>query len=119
MSEPLVIGIDSSTTATKAIAFDAKGGVVAEGRAPIAMTNPRLGHFEQDPRDWWSSTAAALKGCVAELDPGRVKAIAVSNQRETLGMFGADGEPVRPAILWLDERARREADGRDMVVLNS
>ncbi|MEO1103560.1 MAG: FGGY-family carbohydrate kinase [Pseudomonadota bacterium] len=108
MTTPLVIGIDSSTTATKAIAFDTAGGVVAEGRAPIAMTNPKLGHFEQDARDWWHSTAEALRGCLANLDPARVKAVAITNQRETLGIFGADGEPIRPAMLWLDERARVE-----------
>ncbi len=108
MSDPLVIGIDSSTTSTKAIAFDVSGAFVAEGRAAIEMTNPALGHFEQDPADWWRSTAAALKDCTAAIDPARVAAVAVTNQRETLGMFGADGEPVRPAILWLDERARIE-----------
>lgn len=108
MSDPLVIGIDSSTTSTKAIAFDATGALVAEGRAAIEMTNPALGHFEQDPADWWRSTASALKDLTAEIDASRVAALAVSNQRETLGIFGADGEPVRPAILWLDERARIE-----------
>ena len=108
MSGDLVIGIDASTTAVKAIAFDARGSALAEGRASIEMTNPALGHFEQDARDWWSATASALKGCVAELGQSRIAGVAVSNQRETLGLFGADGEPVRPAILWLDERSRLE-----------
>ncbi|GAB5373613.1 MAG: FGGY-family carbohydrate kinase [Acuticoccus sp.] len=108
MSDPLVIGIDSSTTSTKAIAFDLAGALVAEGRAAIEMANPALGHFEQDPVDWWRSTASALTDCTREIDPARVAAVAITNQRETLGIFGADGEPVRPGILWLDERARTE-----------
>ncbi|MEM6761936.1 MAG: FGGY-family carbohydrate kinase [Pseudomonadota bacterium] len=108
MSSPLVIGVDSSTTATKAIAFDATGCVVSEGRASIEMTNPKLGYFEQDPKDWWRSTATALQGCLSGIDAERVAGLSVSNQRETLGVFGADGEPVRPALLWLDERAREE-----------
>jgi len=108
VSDPLVIGIDSSTTSTKAIAFDLGGTLLAEGRAGIEMSNPALGHFEQDAADWWHSTARALRDCTAEIDAGRVAALAVTNQRETLGMFGADGEPVRPAMLWLDERARGE-----------
>ena len=45
----LVIGIDSSTTSTKAIAWDREGAAVAEGRAEIALSNPRPGWFEQDP----------------------------------------------------------------------
>ena len=57
-SPDLVIGIDSSTSATKAIAWDRDGRAVAEGRAWIAMSNPQPGFFEQDPDDWWSSTAA-------------------------------------------------------------
>ncbi|MEM9220971.1 MAG: FGGY family carbohydrate kinase [Pseudomonadota bacterium] len=108
MSDPLVIGIDSSTTATKAIAFDARGRFVREGRAPIEMSNPRLGYFEQDTRDWWRSTAQALRDCLGDLDPSAVAAVAISNQRETLGVFDENNEPLCPALLWLDERARVE-----------
>ena len=57
----LVIGIDNSTSATKAIAWDASGRAVAEGRAPVALANPAPGFFEQDPREWWSSTVTALR----------------------------------------------------------
>ena len=47
MTTDLVIGIDSSTSATKAIAWDGEGRAIAEGRAPIAMSNPAAGQFEQ------------------------------------------------------------------------
>jgi sugar (pentulose or hexulose) kinase len=102
----LVIGIDSSTSATKAIAWDAGGRAVAEGRAPVALDNPRPGFFEQDPRAWWSSTVAALNQLLGVVEAGRVAAIAISNQRETFALFAADGTPLRPGTLWLDERAR-------------
>ncbi|MEM8853752.1 MAG: FGGY-family carbohydrate kinase [Pseudomonadota bacterium] len=105
---PLVIGLDSSTTATKAIAWDMTGTAVAEGRAPVAMTNPKLGHFEQDSRDWWHAAATALKACTEAVDPSAIKGLAISNQRETVGFLDADGEPVRPAMLWVDERSRNE-----------
>ncbi|MEM0907337.1 MAG: FGGY family carbohydrate kinase [Pseudomonadota bacterium] len=106
MTAPIVIGIDSSTTSTKALAFDAAGRLLSEGRSAIPMTNPQMGYFEQDPRDWWRSTVAALQGCLDGLDASAVKGLSISNQRETLGVFDADGVPVRPAILWLDERSR-------------
>ena len=51
MNEPLVIGIDSSTQSTKAIAWNRAGVAVAEGRADISMSNPRLDCFEQEPED--------------------------------------------------------------------
>ncbi|MEM8663817.1 MAG: FGGY family carbohydrate kinase [Pseudomonadota bacterium] len=106
--DPVVIGLDSSTTSTKAIAFDADGAIVAEGRAAIPMTNPQLGHFEQAAADWWRTAAEALKDCVAGLGGRQVAGLAVSNQRETVGVFDANGTEVRPAIQWLDERSRVE-----------
>jgi sugar (pentulose or hexulose) kinase len=106
MSRDLVIGIDSSTSATKAIAWDAEGRAVAEGRVAIAMSNPLPGHFEQDPAEWWSSTAAALRQLTTKVDPARVAAIGISNQRETFGFFGEDGQALRPGMVWLDERAK-------------
>ena len=74
MNQDLVIGIDSSTSATKAIVWDRAGRAVAEGRAPIAMSNPEPGFFEQHPNDWWRSTAEALKEVTAKVDPGRIAA---------------------------------------------
>ena len=100
----LVVGIDSSTTATKAIAWDREGRPVAEGRAPIPLSNPQDGWLEQDPDDWWVSAVAALRGLA--VDPARIAAVAISNQRETFGVFDEAGRALRPAMLWLDERAR-------------
>ncbi len=101
----LVIGIDSSTTATKAIAWDRTGAPRAEGRAPIPLAQPRPRHFEQDPSDWWRSTSQALRELTARVESSRIAGLAISNQRETFGLFGERGEPIRPAIVWLDERA--------------
>jgi sugar (pentulose or hexulose) kinase len=105
MPRDLVIGIDSSTTATKAIAWDRTGAPVAEGRAAIPLAQPRPRYFEQDPEDWWRSTFLALRELTAKVEPARIAGVAISNQRETFGLFGEHGEPIRPAIVWLDERA--------------
>ena len=105
MPRDLVIGIDSSTTATKAIAWDRKGTPVAEGRAAIPLAQPRPRYFEQEPEDWWRSTSLALRELTEKVEPARIAGVAISNQRETFGLFGEHGEPIRPAIVWLDERA--------------
>ena len=110
MEQDLVIGIDASTTATKATAWNAIGELVAEGRESVSMTNPAPGRFEQDPADWWRSTVSALRAVVAQIDPRRIAAISISNQRETFGVFREDGTPVRPALVWLDERAMDETE---------
>ena len=101
----LVVGIDSSTSATKAIAWDRTGTPVAEGRAPIPLATPRPDWFEQDPLDWWRSTATALRQLTARVDAARIAGFAISNQRETFGLFTAAGEALRPGITWLDSRA--------------
>jgi sugar (pentulose or hexulose) kinase len=105
MPRELVIGIDSSTTATKAIAWDRTGAPVAEGRAAIPLAQPRPSYFEQEPEDWWHSTSLALRELMAKVEPARIAGVAISNQRETFGLFGEHGEAIRPAIVWLDERA--------------
>ena len=105
---PLVIGLDSSTQSTKAIAWDRRGRPVAEGRAGIPLANPGLDRFEQDPEDWWTACLAALADCTRQIDPARVEGLAIANQRETIAFLDARGRSVRPAIIWLDERARAE-----------
>lgn len=119
MAGDLVIGIDASTTATKAIAWTVEGQAVAEGRASIGINSPQPNYYEQDPAEWWSSARNALSAVTKQIDPERIAAISVSNQRETLGAFDQDGNAIRPGTVWLDERARHlvdelaEAVGRD------
>ncbi|NLS79007.1 MAG: xylulose kinase, partial [Chloroflexi bacterium] len=55
-----LIGIDCSTQSTKAVAWDLQGRAIAEGRAPLRVSHPAPGWAEQDPAEWWESTAAAL-----------------------------------------------------------
>jgi sugar (pentulose or hexulose) kinase len=109
MKSDLVIGLDSSTTTTKAIAWDRRGHVVAEGRAGVPLSNPRSGWFEQDVGDWTNAAAKALKQLSKKIDMARVGAIAISNQRESFAQFDSGNKPLRPGTLWLDERAHGEA----------
>jgi sugar (pentulose or hexulose) kinase len=110
MPGDLVIGIDASTTATKAIAWDRDGRALAEGRAPIPIANPKPGWWEQDPEDWWSSTVKALKDLLGHVDANTVAALAISNQRETFGVFDQEGRPLRPGTVWLDQRSHAEVE---------
>ncbi len=110
MGADLVLGIDSSTTATKAIAWTADGRPMAEGRAPVPMAEVRPGWFEQGVEDWWRSLARALRALFAQIEPSRIAALAITNQRETIGFLDRGGEELRPAILWLDERCREDVE---------
>ena len=104
----LVIGLDSSTQSTKAIAWSVTGALVAEGRADISMAIPQKGYYEQNPEDWWSSACAALRSLCSQIDTSLVDGMAISNQRETMGYFDDNLKPVHPAIVWLDNRSTAE-----------
>ena len=104
----LVVGLDSSTTATKAIAWRRDGTIAGHGRSPIPLLSPGHNRYEQDPEDWWRSACGALQGLFQKVAPSDVAAIAIANQRETFVPLGQDGHPVRPAIVWLDQRCEEE-----------
>ena len=105
-TDKVVIGIDSSTQSTKALAWDRSGRAVASGSAPIAMSNPCHDRFEQDPVDWWRSFCGAVRECLRQIDGRAVEALSIAHQRETVAFLDHRGDAIRPAILWLDERSR-------------
>lgn len=108
MAADYVVGVDSSTTATKAVVWDPEGRAVAEGRATFPMAMPHSGWHEQNAEDWWCSTKTALKAAASKVDPSRIAAIGITHQRESFVCTDGDGHPLRPAILWLDGRAYGE-----------
>jgi xylulokinase len=117
----LVIGIDASTTAIKAVAMRRDGTEVAQARATYPLSNPAPGHFEQNAEHWWTALREALAALVRIVDPVRFAGLAIAHQRETFTLIDASGKPLIPAILWLDERARPQvarlaaAHGRDTI----
>jgi xylulokinase len=110
MNKDLVIGLDSSTSATKAIAWTREGAPLAEGRSGIPLASPAPDWYEQDAGDWWRSACAALREVARQVSAARIAAIAISAQRETFVPLDEDGIPVRLAIVWLDQRCRDEVE---------
>jgi xylulokinase len=108
MSRDLVIGIDSSTTATKAVVWDRTGRTIAEGRATFELSEPQPGWGEQNPEDWWTATSTAIRRAAQSVDARRVAALCITHQRESFACVTEDGHPLRPAMLWLDRRAVAE-----------
>ena len=109
--EPLVIAIDSSTSASKAVVVDVRGHVLSEGKADIDLLSPEMNHYEHDPVQWWTSTRDAITQATAALEPAdraRVAALCITHQRESFVLVDDDGNALRPAILWLDSRAGAE-----------
>ncbi len=108
---PLVIAVDTSTTATKAIVVDASGKVLALGKSEIPMHTPAMNFYEHDPRDWWRTTDEAVSEAVSQLSAdqvARIRAMCVTPQRQSFGLFKLDGTPIRKGPLWLDSRAAEQ-----------
>ncbi|MFJ4828726.1 xylulokinase [Streptomyces sp. NPDC088747] len=99
---PLVVGVDSSTQSTKALVVDVSTGqVVASGQAPHTVTSGA--GRESDPRQWWDALREALHQCG---DAAReAAAVSIGGQQHGLVTLDAQGEPVRPALLWNDVRS--------------
>ncbi|MBU8808007.1 FGGY-family carbohydrate kinase [Mycolicibacterium goodii] len=109
MRAPLVLAVDCSTTAAKAIIVDAKGDLVGTGAQALQTQTPAPHWFEQDAADWWTATDEAVRQALSEIDDrGAVAAVCVTHQRETFVCLDADESPIRPAILWMDGRADAE-----------
>ena len=108
MTEKVVIGVDSSTTACKAIAWNKRGQAVAEGRASYPLLRPEPTWFEQNAEEWWSSICTALKELLNQIDATSVEALCITHQRESFVPIDEQGQPIRNAILWLDERTRAQ-----------
>lgn len=108
---PVVLALDSSTTSTKAIAFDLEGRTVVEARRDYPRRNPRPGWQEQDAHDWWTATAGAIKDVTDQLAGEReILALCMTHQRETFVLLDENDEPIRPAVLWLDTRAHEQIE---------
>lgn len=106
MNGSVVIGVDSSTTACKAIAWDKHGQIVAEGRDSYPLLRPQPTWFEQNAEHWWHSIGVALKELLSQIDVAKIEAICITHQRESFVPIDKQGRPIRNAILWLDERTR-------------
>ncbi len=104
---PTVIGIDSSTQATKAELRDVdSGALLATGRASHPATTPPVS--EQDPEAWWR----ALVEAVDQLGDARadVVALSVAAQQHGLVLVDEDGRTIRPAKLWNDTTSASQAE---------
>jgi xylulokinase len=103
-----VLGVDVGTTAVKAAVVAADGRVHGTASVEYPTSYPRAGWVEQDPDDWWRAACGAIRGALEGADRTDVAAVCVSAQAPTMLPLGDRGEPLRPALIWMDRRAEAE-----------
>lgn len=106
----LVVGIDVGSQGTCAQAIDAGGRAVATSYVPHALAYPRPGWAEQDPREWLSAAARALDEVRRAVAGRPLRAISFGSQLDGLVPVDGDGEPLGPALIWMDRRAGAECE---------
>ncbi|MCC6613342.1 MAG: xylulokinase [Anaerolineae bacterium] len=104
------IGIDVSTTSSKALAIDEQGHITHGESFPHDLATPRPLWAEQDPEQWWSASAATLRSLLEKIPAEAVKAIGLTGQMLGLTPVDKDGHVIRPAILWNDLRSGAQCD---------
>jgi xylulokinase len=123
-SQNLLLGIDVSTTGAKALLIDGQGRVVSSATTPLTLFTPRPLWSEQDPREWWDGIAQSIRQALAQagLPGSAVTAIGLTGQMHGLVLLDEQGEVLRPAILWNDQRTGPQCDairarlGRDRLI---
>ena len=99
-----LIGLDVGTSGVKALALSDSGEVLARAEHGYPLSTPQPGWAEQDPEAWWTAARSAL----AEVGRLESEPLGYSGQMHGLVALGSDRRPLRPAILWNDQRTAAE-----------
>jgi xylulokinase len=101
-----LLGIDVSTTATKAILIDEAGQVVAVAASEYPFDTPQPLWAEQDPALWWQGAVSSIRGVLEKSGVKKedIAALGLTGQMHGMTLLDAQGEVIRPCILWNDQR---------------
>ena len=103
-----LLALDQGTSSSRSIVFDASGSIVAGAQRELRQIYPQPGWVEHDPREIWATQLATAREALAKarIAPADVRAIGITNQRETTLLWNRrTGEPLHNAIVWQDRRA--------------
>jgi xylulokinase len=106
----LHIGIDLGTSGIKAVLIEDLSRIIAVASEPVAVSRPKVGYSEQDADLWVLTVFACLDRLAAEAprEMAAVRGIGLSGQMLCALILDADLRPLRPAMLWNDQRALAE-----------
>jgi xylulokinase len=104
------MGIDLGTSSVKTLIMDPSGQLKALSQRDYAFDIPQPGWAEQDPETWWLAAAQTIREALeqANISPQDLAGIGFSGQMHGLITLDRQGTPLRPAIIWCDQRTAGE-----------
>src|SRR5689334_3479397 len=103
-----LIGIDVGTGGSRAVLIDTAGKVVASATVEHQpFVSFETGWAEQDPHDWWRSSAAAIRETISHsgIAADQIKGVGLSGQMHGAVLLDESDQVLRPAIIWCDQRS--------------
>lgn len=105
-----ILAIDQGTTSSRAVVMDDNLHVLGKAQEEFGQIFPKSGWVEHNLDDIWAATSAVIAEAIAasKITPEKIKAIGITNQRETTGIWERKtGKPIHNAIVW---QCRRTSD---------
>lgn len=101
-----LLGIDLGTSSVKCLLFNEKGEALASAQQEYQFDVPREGWAEQDPEVWWKASSNCIQSCMEQAGhPEKIDGVGFSGQMHGLVLLDEAKKPVRPAIIWCDQRS--------------
>ncbi len=101
-----LLGIDLGTSSVKvAVCSSDDGTILGTGTTEYPILTPLAGQAEQEPDDWWKATIAAGREAMQKAGTVEIRAIGLSGQMHGFVAMGSNRRPLRPAIIWADQRS--------------
>jgi len=109
---PFFMAHDIGTTGDKANLWDSEGNLAASFIARYPTSYPKEGWAEQDPKDWWLSFVTATRELmrISDVSPKEVRVVSFSGQMMGCLPVDKEGEPLHPAVIWMDTRSIEQAE---------
>ena len=107
MNQDYLLAIDNGTQSVRALLFDTQGNLVDKTQVMMTTyTSPQPGWVENDPEEFWRALCSACQQLWAktQVPKSAIRSVTITTQRATTICLDGDGKPLRPAIIWLDQR---------------
>jgi xylulokinase len=103
---------DIGTTSVKVVLYARDGALLAKSIRGYSLATPAVNWYEADPDAYWAAVVDGTRQILSTtaVDPGEIRSISGCSQGETVIFLAEDGRPTRPALVWLDLRARAESE---------